>query len=569
MEGGNDSNMASKPSLATLPADLVQGIGTKLRSPRDLVMFSAVCKHVHSVIGVITELAMRDVKILIEQWKRPFCVWNSNRIRGRTKPLLIRVIETGKDINHIKRCIEVYNQSYPGFISGFWNRLLVSQPELLINPGIPITRAAAFGRLDVIKALLEFGADMHIHGDRTFDTSCRLGDEDITCFLISNGLEMKSTFLWLAAHCNCLKTLSLLVQHPFFDEEYHGVSHKTKTLRDYFYQREKPNHEVVHILLDAMHKPNSEKIESVRPILDKLLSPWDIHSLPKNPAADGPKVIFLLGIIEKLSDQPIEASDIFREAAKYDHLLDAMKLMLSGHPWIVGQSDEERSQVMQEAFNISLSFGSSQITQFLLDQGCKYSAINLYQAIHARNLDLMEKVIGSGVSVNCSFDFDRGDLNMKIFTRPTYYRETHPEPRIDGWLDDILDPVGFKKDTGLSRLDSRCLQIGHGVEVRKTPLLEALHMYRHGKCLFNEAFKLLSLGADYKNIPEEDKIWLYKCLWDIVIVHHSYKLDTFHTMRSNSDKSAENSTQLNLAEAFSKLPPDRYIKRDEMLDRMA
>ncbi|KAI1450647.1 hypothetical protein F5Y02DRAFT_412295 [Annulohypoxylon stygium] len=439
-----------------------------------------------------------------------------------------------------------------------------------------MAHAAKFGRLDVIQALLEFGDKMDIRERDTIAAACNAGHEDVMCFLISNGLgttsHRKVYILEHFARTHYSKALALLLQDPHFSTEY-GEGNKVEVLEMYLFSNES-NYEMVFLLLDAIHtKSTLEKTELVRRSLVRLLSGrlWGACAT-RNPAAASSKTLFILKVLEKLSSSSIEASGIIRQAARHNCFLDAIKLvLLSGHPWTLGHSEEERSKAMQGALDISLYCKSEKITQFLRDQGCKYWSINLCRAIRYKDLDLIKKVIDSGISVNCTFDFKDDELPVKLrdeeydddydsddyYYSDDYYSVDYysDEDDIDS-EDDIVCRINGIEETDETIEERARIIVEKRLHVLRTPLQEALYKFPY----FLPAFKLLYLGADYTNVSEEAKDWLYKCLWRISFLSLIKQRD--------NNKSTKEPTRLSFAGVSCKLD-ENFPRKVEMLDAMA
>ncbi|KAI1213143.1 uncharacterized protein F4807DRAFT_457228 [Annulohypoxylon truncatum] len=496
--------------LSTLPVELIREIGNNLDSPRELLKFSSTCKYVHSAIGV-TELAVQDVKRLAAIWKLNTCAYNgkssSRCIRSPVdthQPLLLEAIDTGKHIDYIRQCMKIYQQNFPDFLRGKWYGALGNIIGILPRFPEPIYLAAKLGRLDVVQALLEFGIKarypMKFENDE-YMAACQAGHDDIACFFVSNGLPLiPEEDLICAVQNGCFQTVSSLLLHPWYNGD-KGEDFKLITLFKAL-GSVLPNKDIIFPLLDAIHiLSDAEKISNIREsLMEVLIDPYvgagRDYQHAYNTLSPG-RVIQSLKVLEKLTPSlSIEVGDIVREAAKFDTFLPVIQLVLSGDQWKIGQSEDERSKVVEDAMSVAICFHSSDIIQCLVSRGCRFSTVHLYQAIQAGELKLIEDIINSGVSVNSSFDFEHEALELNIMNIIP-----HPRYRI--------------------RPQHRYPHLLIGNEIHKTPLELALHMIPKDSD-FLVLSKLLFLGADHTNLPEDEKNWLFRRRYLFDLIHDRY-----------------------------------------------
>ncbi|KAI1460561.1 hypothetical protein F4805DRAFT_454492 [Annulohypoxylon moriforme] len=531
-------------SLSTLPIEMIREIGDHLDSPRELLEFSLICKCTNSAF-TLTDLAIKDAERLtaVRKYMRQiFAEMRSQRDIDRCsvdihrcpvdihQPLLLWAIKTGKDADYLKQCLEVYQKSNPDCLFGRWYDW--DAERLFRKHGLPrfpepMTLAGKVGNMLAVQklheSLVETGrtpTDIFINAEGGFKAACKAGHEDVACFMLSNGIvDATEIDPWYVVKQGRPQILSFLLGQPFFRGEY-GEEIKMEALLTAL-DSEIRNLDIILPLFNAISLSDSEKTKFLKEqIIEEVLDPvWSSSPELQDRCANyAPKAIYLLGILEKLSSPPIEAGDIVREAAKRDCLLDVIKYVLSRPFYTIGKSENERSQVMQDALSVAIRFHAEETVDFLLSRGCPCSTIHFYQAIQSGELQMMDKVINSGVSVNSSFDFGREALDLKI-----KQREFHPYV------------VGDK--------------------IFKTPLQVALSTYERKTIKsFYMMFRLLSLGADYLNFPGEDRAYLYKCLCK----KRFYK---YLHQRNVEDELEEKPSRLD----FSNLAPimERHESREE------
>ncbi|KAI1393375.1 uncharacterized protein F4822DRAFT_439453 [Hypoxylon trugodes] len=208
---------------------------------------------------------------------RPNCrkVKKLSKLHG---PSLIYAIRDGKDIEDIKKHIEIYREHFALGLEGRWwpNHNKQTRRDIYQNLPSPMYVAAQNGRLDIVQILHELGIDMrgrchcdeyytdnerygfwgcgalglprhvllrpsfylsgreylpHIYqdinlpdkklrvfgADNAFLAACCFGHEDIALFMITNGLEVRPGDLYIAARYARYKVMAALLRCPIFN----------------------------------------------------------------------------------------------------------------------------------------------------------------------------------------------------------------------------------------------------------------------------------------------------------------------------------------------------------------
>ncbi|KAI2465999.1 hypothetical protein F4781DRAFT_407176 [Annulohypoxylon bovei var. microspora] len=475
-------NASNEVSLLTFPAELIQEIGNYLDTPKDLLNFSCTCRSAHSAIG-LREMVEKDAD----------CQKNVVRIMPQSRdgeiiqylhlPGLYWAIKEGKDIDYVQSCIDVYRKSFPEGLEGHWFLPFLgdwddflqeySNKFIYVAYSSPMYLAASHGRLDVVRALAECGVNVRgrVHGksiyimtteqqeydsyrsDDTFRIACESKLEETAKFLVSEGLKLKEEDLWIAAKSGCLQVVNTLLLDPFFtsgdaqriiiDTLKAAVSCPVDDL------------EIIRPLLNAVNDQDFNKAHFLREHIDKRLDkiPRGIPSRQQSWYTEEPCT--LLSIFVDVASPPFDGKKFAIGFAASDSALETIKAVLSGHPWVIGDSESERSETLQSALDRAIDFGCVEIPKFLISLGMCYTTRELRAAIGSKNLGIIDEVANSGISVNST---KHGDS--------------------------------------------------------KTPLEQALSEGGlNGRSNYLPACRLLYHGADYTNISDSQKDDIYRCVW--------------------------------------------------------
>ncbi|KAI1143630.1 hypothetical protein F5Y05DRAFT_417930 [Hypoxylon sp. FL0543] len=413
--------------LRTLPAELIREIGIRLGTPTEMVNFAHVCSQTY-VMG-LTELANADVECQLKteihvghDWDRymrrdldPDTLTLRHRIYRRTRvpldlhrPILLWAIESGKDIDYIKKCINIYQKHMPAGLRGSWfpRRCECSYKrelsEIEAEFPSPMFAAAKAGRLDVIQTLLDCNIDMRgrldnacdykddlsddyyyfrrmvappyidrdewrflrkvVKGDNAFAAACEF-HEDIALFMIANGLEVRRTDIWFAIKFGCFKVLETLLGHPVFNGD--DRSELLLLLRRWATSKFVANPEIILPLLDAVTDPDFDGVEFLRERTFEILEGETLTE------EDAFKASQLFELYVSCATPPFRESGIARKAARNDGLLNIVENILEEDVWSI---DEPREEFMGSILENAVACGSVRIAKYLISLGCEFPA---------------------------------------------------------------------------------------------------------------------------------------------------------------------------------------------------
>ncbi|KAI0887561.1 uncharacterized protein GGS22DRAFT_186395 [Annulohypoxylon maeteangense] len=501
--------------LSTLPVELIRKIGINLDSPSQLLIFSTLCKHFHSALTV-TELATVDAKRLAALRKfdrsKPLSIFrgigNEKPPVDAYEPILLWAIETGKDFQNIKRYIDIYQKNFPTLLQDYW-LFNSDRPSYGIfvakrfRPAIVVATRA--GRLDVLRELIgrdcgrEAEAGKRVSMDDAFKFACRKGLLDIASCLVANGLlSTERNLLTAAEHGHCELLSSVMLLPSLNDEE--GRKNGAYILWKALYSYDIFNKEIILRIIKAQ----TYDFERGPRLRRAVIASFGPKRYIFRRRLTSLKIICLLEVWEKLTSLPIEAGDILQEAAKHVECLNVIKFILCRNTCTIG-TGEERSQTMDRALSAAIRAGCGGIMRYLVQQGGKYSTFHLYEAILSAHLDAIREITRSGISVNCTFDFER---ELLLSGPQEYWQYTQ----------------------------------GPTATFFETPLKLALHILRGGRS-FLAAFELIHLGADFTNLTQEEKDWVAVRLY----CHH-FPMYFIKKSRYNDERNlVTNPSRLNFA----------------------
>ncbi|KAI1417238.1 hypothetical protein F5Y13DRAFT_202757 [Hypoxylon sp. FL1857] len=404
-----------KGPLHHLPVELIREIGSKLATPRELVNFACICSRTNAAIGVV-EMAMADImfqsietdpKPRVFRFHGPEELYSGNNNGDNSddsnddtnddllrphKPILIYAIETGKDIDYIKQCINVYKKNFTDALEGYWyplRRDLDKYNDRYAQFPSPMFAAAKAGRLDVMQALAECHVSMrgwmNLHkgwkvvrnsedpingmigdekkGGNAFSAACESKNEYIALWMISNGLWVEWSDIRVAARFGCFQVLETLLNHPDF------VHFKR---RDAILQIAKwtissfvADPEIILPLLDDVFHLDADK--------DEFIQNEIIHRLvrPRPTAENALRMSRVVDFYANWAKPPISGRNIAWAAAFHKIYLDIVKAIISGERWSLGESEEERAEAMDEMFWRAREFESSATVKYLVSLGYK------------------------------------------------------------------------------------------------------------------------------------------------------------------------------------------------------
>ncbi|KAI1102596.1 hypothetical protein F4804DRAFT_353591 [Jackrogersella minutella] len=500
--------------LLTLPVELIREIGDYLEKPSQLLNFSSVCKYVHFAFDM-KDMFKKDAENQLIPTIFPMpgafhTIFGPSSILGtdfltlkRTtqepisihRPSLLWAIESGKDLEVIQQCINVYEESFPDLLEGKWYPYrdpLDSQLISLEFPS-PIYAATKAGRLDVVQALVGRGVgvrgrynDMivlggalaflrstnlqnHITADFTkennaFKAACEAKREDIALFLISNGLDVQPVDLYCAVRFGCFQVLEVLLGHASLNGP--NRQNMIQTILNMAATYPVADSGVFEPLFDAVTNPLFDRIEWLRAATAEALR-RHIRNTPYFTSEDVPPGIYLFDLYVTLANPPFVDDDIARGAAHSDRFIEIVRTVISGHPWTIGGSEAERMQFMGDMLTTAVQSGAVNIAQYLTSVGCTYTIAHLQDAISAGNRNGLQDML---------YDPMPDDLR-------NHYK--------------LIDAIIRSGVSVFSRMKHATY---------KTPLQLALSLRdRTNMPWYATAFRLIYHGADYTDIPKSQK----------------------------------------------------------------
>ncbi|KAI1408063.1 hypothetical protein F5Y13DRAFT_173478 [Hypoxylon sp. FL1857] len=438
--------------FATVPVEFIQRIGSNLDTTAQLLDFASICKAYHSSINpkqIFDKDAeyQRELNRQLRSKETRLDPWSARHGNLATypKPSILWAIETNKDIETIKQCIEIYQKEFPKGLEGKW--------ETSYTP--PMCRAAERGRLDVVQALVESNVSLrnwynikypwcpwgmlkalfgkyrppHISlemflsaesGD-AFQLACSNGHEDISCFMIRNGLEFRIDDLFYAAKEGCLQTLEMLLEsldsneRPLLAEAVlKAVGHFrcTSNLRVY-----KPLlAAAAQPCLDPNEPPYFDRIEWLGSLIIKLLNDHRDYKRGKQEiwqdeskvaqhnfklTQDFKEAIYLFNLFIQLDEfgSPGTAVGVAKAAAEVDTALEIIQTLLEQYPLSIGKFKCDRRRVMDELLLISVNCGNMEAVEYLRSFGCPFSNYHLEEAIMEDKANMVDLILSSGIPV--------------------------------------------------------------------------------------------------------------------------------------------------------------------------
>ncbi|KAI1140081.1 hypothetical protein F5Y05DRAFT_306399 [Hypoxylon sp. FL0543] len=442
--------MAKTHIVATVPIKVFQVIGSKLDTPGELFNLAAMCKHSKSAINA-TNIFMKDAEYQRElnhqlhlNEKERLDSWSESRgnMAKFPKPSILWAIESNKDVETIRKCINIYREEFPRGLEGKW---YTSYPP-------PMCRAAERGRLDVVKALVESGVSLRnwynlkypwcpwdmlkafygqfrppdiaidillsAESGDAFKLACSNGHEDVACFMIHNGLEFRLDDLFYAAKEGCLRALNSLLESLDLNNRPLMAQAVLNRLRNFRCAR---NLHVYKPLLAAAYEPPLNPGEPLSFDRAEWLSSFIINLLNDHYAYRRKKEVFWSdGTAKryqfKLTPEFNEASYLFsqliqldefeapgsavklaRTAAQVDTALEFIQTLLEQYPHSIGKKKSDRRRLMDELLLISVSSGSEAIVKYLLSFGCPFSSYHLEEAIMVDNWRMVDLILSSGI----------------------------------------------------------------------------------------------------------------------------------------------------------------------------
>ncbi|KAI0834878.1 hypothetical protein F5Y06DRAFT_306476 [Hypoxylon sp. FL0890] len=460
----------SRPLLSTLPIDLIREIGSHLETPSELLDFACVCNRTNAAIDMI-EMAKKDAvnqlsRIMFgrDLWRQLMALQLNANQRPMSyeefqltetpwkphKPILLWAIETGKDIDYIEKCINVYRKGFHDGLEGYWfpNHDPKLNPEIYTNFPSPMFAAAKAGRLDVIQALLEYNVnlsgrmnwpestgseldfsdvyssttddteylDYHhpfyklLFSDNAFSAACEF-HEDIALFMLENGYRVNSCDLWHAVRFGRFQLLDTLLGHPNFRTEDRRVL-VFLTLK---WATVKPiaDHEIIRPLLDAVTAPLFDKAEFLRNQIHMKMTEYPM-------AGHNPKLLQLLNFYISWASPPYLDRHIVSMAACNDEYLGVVKTIFPGDPycWLIRESEGEIEACIDDMLSRAARSGSMDIMKYLLSLGHKLDSNHFGDAIRGGQLEMVEEMLALGMplpsTVPMSFTGRGGDCVAPI-----------------------------------------------------------------------------------------------------------------------------------------------------------
>ncbi|KAI0095436.1 hypothetical protein F4776DRAFT_652331 [Hypoxylon sp. NC0597] len=445
--------MEETNTLAALPAELIREIGCNLDTPAELLRFASICKHSYAAIG-LEQIFKKDAvyqrgldRHLHSNPDEQLDPWSERRGNLATfpKPSILWAIETNQDVGTIKRCIEIYLEEFPKGLEGKWH---TSYPP-------PMCRAAQKGRLDVVQALFESGVsfrnwynikypwcpwgmlkaffgeyrpphislEMYVSAESgdAFKLACANGHEDITRFMIRNGLEFRIDDVFYAAKEGCLLTLQNLLR-PLEPNTRQLIAEAVlKEIRKHHCAR---NIQVYKPLLAAAapvqpplypgEPPCFDRVEWLGSLIVELINKlYDYRREEEKDWQDELKVarykfkltqdynetMYLFNIFVQLDEfhSPESATKVAKAAAQVDTALEIIQTLIEQYPLSLGKQKSVRQTVLDELLLISVSCGSKAIAQYLQSFGCRFSSYHLEEAIMMDKSKMVDLILSSGI----------------------------------------------------------------------------------------------------------------------------------------------------------------------------
>ncbi|KAI0836624.1 hypothetical protein F5Y06DRAFT_305078 [Hypoxylon sp. FL0890] len=439
--------------LATVPVELIQNIGSKLDTPAQLLNFASICKYSHSIIGT-NQIFEKDAEYQrelnrrlhselderLDPWSEQF-----GNLAKFPKPSILWAIESNKDVETIRECIRVYRNEFPKGLEGKWH---TSYPP-------PMCHAAERGRLDAVQVLFESGVSLRNwynlkepwcpwrmlkafygqfrppdvalnmllsreSGD-AFKLACSNGHEDIACFMIRNGLEIRIDDVFYAANEGCLRALELLLESLDSDARPSSAQAVLEQLRLHRCTR---NLQVYKPLLAAAAQPllypgerrSFDRAEWLGSVIIGLLN--DLHQYRRREeklredgstisrhkfklTQDFNEVSYLFSLFIHLDEfnSPGSAVKVARAAAQVDTALEIIQTLLEQYPLSIGRLQRDRRRVMDELLLISVSCGSMAVVKYLCSFGVPFSSYHLEEAIMEDKARIVDLILSSGIPV--------------------------------------------------------------------------------------------------------------------------------------------------------------------------
>ncbi|KAI0015438.1 hypothetical protein F4780DRAFT_786764 [Xylariomycetidae sp. FL0641] len=241
------SNSTPSTSVLSLPTELLQGIGQSFESLKDLVAFTSVCKRIRSTVddGEVFKFTAARESVLSRKIIKSHA--GSDSIFEQKGHALTMLINAGASLDRIKRCVDVYQISFPQAFSYYARalgrfdapgvRLSYSRKQVFFHD-TPVCAAASRGRLDVVWYLIGRGYDVnrgnrpyHFQGDSprelparvktAFDLACEAGCQEIAFFLLECGFNVDERMLRTAAGAGLLEVVQALLQSPAIRDSSH------------------------------------------------------------------------------------------------------------------------------------------------------------------------------------------------------------------------------------------------------------------------------------------------------------------------------------------------------------
>ncbi|KAI0887562.1 uncharacterized protein GGS22DRAFT_111288 [Annulohypoxylon maeteangense] len=417
MEKMDAHNGPREGSLATAPAELIQAIGRNFNTQRQLLEFACTCKSAYPAVGLY-QMVQMDVKRQRTEIPQKLPSW-----RPSWRPAVLWAIESGKDINYIMYCIELYQDMSINAIHGMWYPKIRNGSSYFPSPAY---MALKEGRVDLFEALLRRGANLtpgnidnrtdavgrnpqHIAGEISlrksqytlFRGACESGREDIARLLISKGVPRNFWDLWLAAKAGFFDIVNQFLtdtpQAVIEGTVFHIISrHKSFE-----------NLDIIMSLLGAI--PNrEERATYVEWLIHSMISTPTSHSQEQVPYTTNTndlaaRTIYLLKIYVKLvRDRPIDSAILAKAAVETrEDRVEVLKYLLSGGAWRIGFGRWDRLDRKKDLMDIAAGAGSTEQVRFLARlSGVNYTLDHLTSAINLNNTEIMIDAIDSGVPAN-------------------------------------------------------------------------------------------------------------------------------------------------------------------------
>ncbi|KAI1099547.1 hypothetical protein F4804DRAFT_349306 [Jackrogersella minutella] len=381
-------------SYATLPVELIREIGSKLDHAHQLASFTHICKRFYFAIGT-KAVFKKDAECQRAIYNQVLtrCV----RIRGYPKPAIISVMQTSRDIDNIGQCIEAYREVFPEGLRG----------DLCTPYATPMCEAASLGRVDIVRELIKNG--IHIRNRQSlrywsvkprpeglvgmlshlgtlikmdagdaFALACSKGHEDVTCFIIDAGFEMRLDDVFHAVQNECFRTVEALLSNL-------KPSQRSKYAKVVLCQVATSNSirspKCYKVLLDAINKTIEDddfKVKFLKEAIVKLLGDYadaketkDIRWFLEDQAKPTPEikdVLYLFNMFLDLDDgikSRAVICEIASAACKVDEALEITRTLLSAYSSFLGASEVEYGVVIAKLLQESIQSGSVETEKYI------------------------------------------------------------------------------------------------------------------------------------------------------------------------------------------------------------